>query len=381
MKYSTYFGIDSHARTTTIYAHVPDTDDGERRTSGGNDYAEMLRWMKRFPVPAKGVYESGCTGFVPARELTCEWITVVPIATSKMPTSDDARKRKNDKRDARQLALWAASADTLKDVYVPTLEEEGLRDLCNTLEDIKENQKSSRLRIDGLLCRHGIVYDEVTKTGRPKKRWGGDFWKWLRSVRLEDKASQAALEAAIRAADSAEEQRREFERKAREIAMESSLGTTILSLTCLKGVSFITALAFCAYVGDFDRIASGRKCTAYFGLAPRESSSADKKSMGAITRSGSGLVRKLLVEGAWSIQRAKVAVRGKKPKGVDDAIWERAVTLSRRLIGHRESMVANKVGSCKANVATAAEMARFMLFLGKESMELERERREREEAA
>ena len=113
------------------------------------------------------------------------------------------------------------------------------------------------------------MYDEVTKTGRPKKRWGGDFWKWLRSVRLEDKASQAALEAAIRAADSAEEQRREFEKKAREIAMESSLGTTILSLTCLKGVSFITALAFCAYVGDFDRIASGRKCTAYFGLAPR----------------------------------------------------------------------------------------------------------------
>jgi putative tricarboxylic transport membrane protein len=69
------------------------------------------------------------------------------------------------------------------------------------------------------------------------------------------------------------------------------------------------------------------------------------------------------------------------PKGVDDAIWERAVTLSRRLIGHRESMVANKVGSCKANVATAAEMARFMLFLGKESIGLERERREREEAA
>ena len=234
MKHGTYFGIDSHARTTTIYAHVPDTDDGERRTFRGNDYAEMLRWMKQFPVPAKGVYESGCTGFVPARELTCEWITVVPIATSKMPTSDDARKRKNDKRDARQLALWAESADTLKDVYVPTLEEEGLRDLCNTLEDIKENQKSSRLRIDGLLCRHGIVYDEAAKTGRPKKRWGGDFWKWLRSVRLEDKASQAA----IRAADSAEEQRREFEKKAREIAMESSLGTTILSLTC-GGVFFV----------------------------------------------------------------------------------------------------------------------------------------------
>ena len=83
MPYSTIFGIDSHARTTTICALVAGTGETRTRTFRGNDYGAMRGWMSGFPAPARGVYEAGCTGFVPARLLASDDVEVAPIAPSK----------------------------------------------------------------------------------------------------------------------------------------------------------------------------------------------------------------------------------------------------------------------------------------------------------
>lgn len=127
---------------------------------------------------------------------------------------DDSLKRKNDWHDAQQLAMWENS-NLLEDACVPTPEEEGLRDLLNTLEDLKLQRRDAYRRVDDLLCRHGVMWNERTEEGQLKKRWGRDFWAWLRNVYLGDAASQAALDAAIRAAESAEEQYEALEAKAR----------------------------------------------------------------------------------------------------------------------------------------------------------------------
>ena len=84
MKYSTVFGIDSHARTTTICALGTESGDTETRTFH-NDYEEMSKWMARFPTPAIGVYEAGCTGYVPARKRTRGDVPVVPVAQMSCP--------------------------------------------------------------------------------------------------------------------------------------------------------------------------------------------------------------------------------------------------------------------------------------------------------
>ena len=116
MLYSTIFGIDSHARTTTICALVVGTGEAKTRTFRGNDYGAMSEWMSRFPAPARGVYEAGCTGFVPARLLTCGDVEVVPIAPSKMPTSSESRARKNDRNDAARLARLELAGE-LREVW------------------------------------------------------------------------------------------------------------------------------------------------------------------------------------------------------------------------------------------------------------------------
>lgn len=365
MIYSTIFGIDSHARTTTICALVVATGETQIRTFRGNDYDAMAGWMAKFPAPARGVYEAGCTGFVPARLLSVGEVAVAPIAPSKMPTSSESRTRKNDRNDAARLARLALAGE-LHEVWVPTEEVEGLRDLMHALDDLKDQRTRAYQRVLGLLCRHGIVWDERTPKGRLKKTWGAEFWRWLRAIELPDAISQAALLAAIRAAESAREQYDELLRRAHELAAASSLAGTIEALQCLKCVSFVTALSFCAEVGDFSRFSSGRKVTSWLGLAPSESSSALSQRLGAISRCGSQLLRSLLVEGAWAALRCSPA-KGKACKAsVDARIRERARTLSQRLCEHRRSLLARGVASCKANAATAAELGRFMLFLGQE---------------
>ena len=50
--YSTYFGIGSHLRTTTICALTVADGEIKTRTFKGNPYAEMAEWMSQFPQPS-----------------------------------------------------------------------------------------------------------------------------------------------------------------------------------------------------------------------------------------------------------------------------------------------------------------------------------------
>lgn len=368
----TVFGIDSHSRTTTICALVPETGEIAVRTFRNNDYRAMRTWMagSEFPGPSLGVYEAGCTGFVPARELSSEGARVVPIATSKVPSSMESRTMKNDRRDAERLARLAVAGE-LREVWVPSEEVEGLREVSHALDDLRDQRTRAYQRVHSLLCRHNIVWDQRTPRGRLKGAWGLDFWAWLRAIELPDAGSQAALEAAIRAADSAREQYDDMLLRAREVAGASSLDGTIQALQCLKCVSFVTSLAFAAEVGDFARFPSGRKVTSWLGLAPSEASSGLAVRLGGVTKCGCTSLRRRLVECAWSAVRVRTTRAKPCTAVVDPHVRERALTLSRRLRDHRRSLVDRGVAPCKANAATAAELGRFMLFLGREQQAAE----------
>lgn len=74
-------------------------------------------------------------------------------------------------------------------------------------------------------------------------------------------------------------------------------------LTGIKGVAEITATALVAYAGNGAQFRSARHFAANLGLVPREHSSGGKQKLGGITKRGDRYLRKLLVQGAWSIIR------------------------------------------------------------------------------
>ena len=65
----------------------------------------------------------------------------------------------------------------------------------------------------------------------------------------------------------------------------------------------MTAAGLCAEIGDFERFARAGQLMSYVGLVPSENSTGEQRRLGAITKTGSGHARRLLVEAAWHYRR------------------------------------------------------------------------------
>ena len=80
-------------------------------------------------------------------------------------------------------------------------------------------------------------------------------------------------------------------------------------------------------------------------------------------------MRKLLVEGAWVLARGNPAHRKRGGASVPLAIREHARACSGRLLERRRGPVARGPVPREANTATAAEMARMPLHVGRDAQE------------
>ncbi len=78
-------------------------------------------------------------------------------------------------------------------------------------------------------------------------------------------------------------------------------------LETIPGVGVITATALVATIGDAHQFKSGRELAAWLGLVPRQNSSGNKQRLGRISKRGDKYLRKLLVHGARTVLRWRVA--------------------------------------------------------------------------
>jgi len=76
-------------------------------------------------------------------------------------------------------------------------------------------------------------------------------------------------------------------------------------LCTAPGVGPVTAAEFVSTIDRADRFGSAKQVRSYLGLVPRESSSAERRWRGRITRRGNERLRSLLVEAAWGVWRSK----------------------------------------------------------------------------
>ena len=139
------------------------------------------------------------------------------------------------------------------------------------------------------------------------------------------------------------------------------------AIQAMRGVAFIVAVTVVAEVGDFDRFETPRQLMAYLGLTPAEHSSGASVRRGGITKAGSGLARKALIEGAWS-NRMQARVSPKLharlealPKTVRDIAWKGQLRMCQR---YRHLMAAGKA-KVVATTAIAREMVGFIWAIAK----------------
>jgi transposase len=292
-KARTLVGLDVHA--TKVVAAVLDAETGELqwfRVSG--EIGEAAALCAALPRPVRATYEAGPTGYGLARELERRGVQCVVAAPSKIPRAAGERV-KTDRRDAERLARRLL-AGKLHPVRVPDAEEEALRDLVRAREAVRVDLMRCRHRLSKLLLRRGIRFDD----GRA---WTERHRAWLAGVDLGHHAAQATLLDAIGAVDALVHRRDQLEREILARLDDSPWRTQIARLRCLRGIDTLTAAGLCAEIGDFERFAGAEQLMNYVGLVPSESTSGEQRRLGAITKTGSGHARRLLVEAAWHYRK------------------------------------------------------------------------------
>jgi transposase len=183
-------------------------------------------------------------------------------------------------------------AGKLHAVRVPGDEEEALRDLVRARDAVRMDLMRARHRLSKLLLRHGIRFDDG-------HAWTDRHRQWLATITLDWPAAHATMLDARGAIDALCHRREQLEREIVAMLPACPWAVQVSRLRCLRGVDTLTAVGLCSEIGDFERFAHAEQLMSYVGLVPSESTTGQQRRLGAITKTGSGHARRLLVEASW----------------------------------------------------------------------------------
>ena len=127
-----FVGLDVHKDTISV-AYAAGGTSGPPRFLGSigtrkADLERMIRRMRSKSANLVFAYEAGPCGYGLYRFLTGKGFECRGVAPSLIPKRPGDRV-KTDRRDAMEIARLLRNGD-LKSVYVPTIDDEAIRDLC-----------------------------------------------------------------------------------------------------------------------------------------------------------------------------------------------------------------------------------------------------------
>ena len=299
------------------------------------------------------VYEAGPCGYGLQRQLQQAGFTCHICAPSLIPRKAGDRV-KTDRRDAEKL-VRALRAGDLSFVHVPSERDEAFRDLVRAWNGARLDLRQAKQRLKSFLLVHGVHYSGAADWKEPHRRW-------LSRFTFAEVWSQMAFEEHRRAVEDRLTQCQRLEQLLRQEAPQWRLFPVVQALQALRGVQFIVAVGLAAEIGDMTRFDNPRKLMDWIGLVPSEYSTGERTRKGSITKAGNGLVRKLLIESAWSYRYTpKVSpIIQKRHEGLPKEIIERAWAAQLRLCRRFRRLQAKGKHRNTVVTAIARELAGFV---------------------
>lgn len=344
----TFIGLDVHARS--VSAGVLDARTGEVKSCGAPARtAELVTWLQAQGPSLSVAYEAGPTGFGLARACAARKIPCLVAAPSRIPRAPGERV-KTDRRDALKLAKLLRLGELVA-VRVPSPAEEAARDLVRAREDARGDLMRARHRLSKLLLRQGLLWEGCA--------WTQAHERWLASQRFEARGLAIAYEEAVATMLSVRARREALDAAIAVEAASEPWAAIVGRLACLRGVSTLTAFGLAVEIGDWQRF-DGRSIGAYLGLVPSESSSGERRRQGAITKTGNGHARRLLVEAAWHQRRPSSRLGrelARRREGQPALVRQRAEAAERRLQWRWRRFDARGKRATVSAVAVARELA------------------------
>ena len=359
---TSYVGLDAHAQSSAIAV----ADAGEvtaPRFLGtvGAKFSELAKALGQLGKPSglRIVYEAGPCGFAMVRQLRQAGYQCEVVAPSKIPRKPGDRI-KTDRRDALTLA-GLARAGQLTFVCVPDERDEAMRDLSRARTDAVRARLKARQQLKAMLLRHDRRY-----TG--KSSWTAAHERYLSAVSFDHRPQEIAFVEYRRAIGEAHARVGLLSAALSEELQHWRMRPLVCALMTLRGIDELTASSLVAELGELKRFAHARDLMGYLGLVPSEYSSGSRRALGAITKTGNGQARRLLIEAAWNYRfPARISLLlQKRQEGQPAAIREIAWKAQLRLTQRYRRLTARGLQHNKVCVAIARELSGFIWSIGQQ---------------
>ena len=175
-------------------------------------------------------YEAGPAGFSLYRfltELNVQCAVIAPGSLVRRP----ADRVKTDRRDARMIAHGLRNGDVDR-VAIPTPENEATRDFLRARDDLREELKHYKQRLNQLLLRHGLQYTDGSK-------WTRGHRQWIQNLEFAvDRLKQTAELYYYRIVE-LEEKILQMDQEIQQIAQSEPYAEPVGRLRCFRGIDWL----------------------------------------------------------------------------------------------------------------------------------------------
>ncbi len=273
-----YVGIDYHKNTVTFAVIIEGTNEYYDTKHMANEDKILRKYMKKLSqkYEIKTCYEASCNGYNFQRKMNNWGFHCDVIAPSLIPKKS-GDKRKNDFRDARNLAKCFSNGD-LTVVHPPTEEQESIRNFIRCRIGLKMNAKNVKLKINSFLLTQGESWK--------KARWTQQHFMWLSKLKLKDDYSQQVLSEHLGHLQYLNTRIKNFDKSIENIANSKVYASSVKKLKAFKGISTFSAMLLITEITDFRRFPNPGALMAFLGLIPSENTSGVDRQKGGITKSG-----------------------------------------------------------------------------------------------
>lgn len=358
-RFGGYVGMDVHKDTITYAVAYAGRTKAQYRGEIAHSGKAVSKLLARLNGEFGGelllfCYEAGPTGYTLQRQIMAAGHECQVVAPSQIPHKPGERV-KTDRRDALKLAQYLRAGE-LTAVWVPGHEQEAMRDLTRARSDMKTQELRARQQLNGFVLRHGHRWPSN------KTRWTQTHYHWLESLRFPHAWQQVVLQEYIDAVKAASRRVADLMAHMLLALPTWSLAPVVEGLVALRGIDQLAAITVLAELGDISRFDNPRQLMSFIGLVPSEHSSGQRRRQGAITLTGNGHARRMLVESAWSYRFPARQTMHLKRKAANASEAAKAIAwrAQKRLCGRYRRLTLAGKNQKLVCVAIARELVGFI---------------------
>lgn len=246
------------------------------------------------------VYEAGFSGYWAHRQLSALGINNIIVNPADVPTTNKEKDRKDDPIDSNKLSRELGNG-SLKNIYIPTEEQEGLRSLSRLLDQYRKRSTQIKNRIKSYLHFTGIEIPPQDETSH----WSNAFINFLKNIKFSTEYHHDTMACHIDELMKVRQQKLKLIKRIRTISKNDEI---LQLLRSIPGIGLLTAFTVYAELININRFRNFDHLASFVGLVPSVSSSNEKVIVKGITFRHAKYLRYMLIESSWHAVRKDPAL-------------------------------------------------------------------------